>query len=59
MNLENFPWYNDLNPTQQQIVNRIMAGEFDFTYGPGSPNPSIEDLNTSFGNIENIPQTNQ
>jgi len=36
-------------PEQQAIIDRIKSGQTDFTFGPGSPNPTHEDLHTYVG----------
>ena len=36
-------------PEQQAIIDRIQSGQTDFTFGPGSPNPTHEDIHTYVG----------
>lgn len=43
--------------TKQQIINNIKNQNAAYTYGPGSPNPTTEDLNTRYGNAGNILHT--
>jgi hypothetical protein len=39
----------DWSPAQQAVVDRINSGRADFTFGPGSSNPTYEDKNTYVG----------
>jgi hypothetical protein len=39
----------DWTPEQLAIINRIRSNQEDYTFGPGSPNPSREDLGTYVG----------
>jgi hypothetical protein len=36
-------------PQQQAIIDRITSGRSDYTFGPGSPDPTREDLQTYVG----------
>jgi hypothetical protein len=36
----------DWTPEQLAIINRIRSNQTDYTFGPGSPNPTREDLGT-------------
>jgi hypothetical protein len=36
-------------PEQQAIIDRIKSGQTDYTFGPGSPNPTHEDIHTYVG----------
>lgn len=37
------------SPAQLAIVKRILSGQEDYTFGPGSPNPTAEDRETYVG----------
>lgn len=43
------PYPYDWTPAQQAVVDRIMSGREDFTFGPGSPDATKEDMGTYVG----------
>lgn len=48
---QSFDWLKN------QIINNIQSGVHQYSYGPGSSNPTYEDLNTIYGNRQNRLQT--